>query len=78
MTNIIYGFYHSVVIFKRLLDSDNMSRFDLHDDVVVVELLAYLEDRQVLPLDPREVLRSLRQPQNTLVNVRRNLQLKYE
>ena len=78
MTNIIYGFYHSVVIFKRLLDSDNMSRFDLHDDVVVVELLAYLEDRHVLPLDPREVLRSLRQPQNTLVNVRRNLQLKYE
>ena len=76
MTNIIYGFYHSVVIFKRLLDSDNMSRFDLHDDVVVVELLAYLEDRHVLPLDPREVLRSLRQPQNTLVNVRRNLQLK--
>ena len=78
MTNIIYGFYHSVVIFKRLLDSDNMSRFDLHDDVVVVELLAYLEDRHVLPLDPREVLWSLRQPQNTLVNVRRNLQLKYE
>ena len=75
MTNI---FHHSVVNFKRLLDSDNMSRFDLHDDVVVVELLAYLEDRHVLPLDPREVLRSLRQPQNTLVNVRRNLQLKYE
>lgn len=68
--------HHSVVNFKRLLDSDIVSRFDLHDDVVVVVLLAYLEDRHILLLEPRAVFRILRHPQNTLVNVLRNLLLK--
>lgn len=68
--------HHSVVNFKRLHDSDNVSRFDLHDDVVVVVLLAYLEDRHILLLEPRVVFRILRQPQNTLVKVLRNLLLK--